>query len=188
MSFRVLIADDEALSRKDLRELLEEQGYDVIAEAKDGEQALAAVKTFEPDVLILDIKMPKVDGLEVAKQVSHRYPTIMLTAHSSPDFIRTARDAGVMAYLTKPFREKDIAPAIELAVTHFMRETHLSERVTVLGDQLESRKLIDRAKGIFMEAKKITEREAYRQMQELSMHQNISMKELAELIIKKIAK
>ncbi|MBA3582283.1 MAG: response regulator [Gammaproteobacteria bacterium] len=183
MSFRVLIADDEALNRQDLKELLVELGYSVTAEARDGRQALALVEAHKPDVVILDIMMPYINGIEVAKQISHEYPVIMLTAHSSPDFIHDARDAGVMAYLTKPYREKDIGPAIELAVTHFMREAHLSERVNTLAQQLEARKIIERGKSLLMQHQQLSEMDAYRQMQKLSMEKNISMKQVAEMVI-----
>ncbi len=183
MSFRILIAEDEPLIRRDLKELLEELGYQVVASAPDGKRAAEMTEQLKPDVIILDIVMPGIDGIELARSLSSEYPVIMLTAHSSPDLVRSARDAGVMAYLTKPFRKKDIAPAVELAVTHFLREHHLSERVRGLRDQLETRKLIDRAKGLLMQSAGIGEAEAHRQLQQLSMQRNLSLKEIAEGVI-----
>lgn len=184
MSFRVLIAEDEALNRKDLSEILTGLGYLVVAECKDGCEALEQIEIQQPDVVLLDVRMPKMDGLEVARQVSDTYPVIILTAYSSPDVVRKARDAGSMAYLTKPFREEDIMPAVELAVTHFVKEAHLSEKVRHLDEQLQSRKLIERAKSILMDKTGISERNAFRQMQELSMKKNIPMNTLAEEILK----
>lgn len=184
MSWRVVLADDESLQRQDLAELVRDMGHRVLGMARDGFEALEMIELHQPDLVILDIKMPRMDGLEVAAQVSDRFPTIMLTAHSSPDFIRTARDAGVMAYLTKPFRENDIAPAIELAITHFLRESHLDERVSELHRQLETRRLTDRAKALLMKQRGITEEQAHREMQHLTMKQNISMRQLAETLIK----
>lgn len=183
MSFRVLIADDEALIRKDLRELLEEQSYSVVADARTGRQALELVDQHRPDVVLLDIVMPGIDGIEVAKQIAAEYPVIMLTAHSSPDLVRAARDAGVMAYLTKPFRRKDVGPAIELAVTHFLRASHLGEKVRVLKEQLETRRLLDQAKGLLMRDGRLSEAEAYRQLQRISMDRNLPLKTVAQAII-----
>lgn len=183
MSFRILIADDEALIRKDLKELLEEQGYAVVANARTGRQALELVEEHKPDVVLLDIMMPGIDGLEVARQIAGEYPVIMLTAHSSPDLVRAARDAGVMAYLTKPFRRKDVGPAIELAVTHFLRESHLGEKVRVLKEQLETRRLVDQAKGLLMRDGQLSEAEAFRQMQRISMDRNLPLRTVARTII-----
>lgn len=182
MTFRILIAEDEPLIRRDLKELLEELGHTVVAAASDGRAAAALVEQHKPDVVILDIVMPHKDGLELARELSSEYPVIMLTAHSSPDLVRSARDAGVMAYLTKPFRKKDIEPAVELAVTHFMREHHLSERVRGLRDQLETRKLVDRAKSLLMKSG-VSEAEAHRQMQQLSMQRNLSLREVAQRVL-----
>lgn len=182
MSFRILIAEDEPLIRKDLKELLEELGHTVVGAASDGRAAAALAAQHKPDVVILDIVMPHMDGLELARELSGEYPVIMLTAHSSPDLVRTARDAGVMAYLTKPFRKKDIEPAVELAVTHFLREHHLNERVRGLREQLETRKLVDRAKGLLMKSG-ASESEAHRQMQQLSMQANVSLREVAQRVI-----
>jgi len=185
MSFRILIADDEALIRRDLRELLTDLGHSVVAEAKDGREAAELAARHKPDVVILDIVMGggAPDGLEAAKALGAEYPVIMLTAHSSTDLVLAARDAGVMGYLTKPFRQKDVGPAIELAVTHFLRTSHLAEKVRTLSEQLETRKLVDRAKGVLMRVANLGEPEAYRQIQKLSMERNLSMRRVAELIL-----
>lgn len=185
MSFRLLIADDETLIRKDLRELLEELGHTVVAEARNGRQALEQTERLKPDVVVLDIVMPGEgpDGLEVARALGAEFPVIMLTAHSSPDLVRAARDAGVMGYLTKPFRQKDIQPAIELAVTHFLRSSHLTEKVRALQEQVETRKLVDRAKALLMRVGRISEADAHRELQKLSMERNLSLRRVAEVIL-----
>ncbi len=183
MSFRILIADDERLQRIDLREMLEELGYRVVAEAKDGREALTLIKRETPDVVILDIKMPHLDGIEVAGKVSEEYPVIILTAYSESQLIQKARDAGTMAYLTKPFRQGDVCPAIELAVSHFLEKAALTERVSRLKEQLETRKLVDRAKGLLMKQEKLSEPKAYRRLQEISMNKNRPLKEVAEAVI-----
>ncbi len=183
MALKVLIADDEALIRADLRELLEGLGYSVCGEAADGAEVLSRVEQAAPDVIILDIRMPNVDGIEVSRILARDIPIIMLTAHSSPDFVHAARDAGVMAYLTKPFREQDIEPAVELAVTHFLREAQLSDKVERLQQQLQDRKVMERAKALLCEHEKITEAQAYRKIQKVSMNKNVTQSRVAELII-----
>tara|TARA_R110002110_G_scaffold205066_1_gene416756 strand:+ start:160638 stop:161207 length:570 start_codon:yes stop_codon:yes gene_type:complete len=188
MSFNILIADDEALIRTDLRELLTGLGYKVVAEASDGKEALELAERQRPDLMILDIRMPGMDGIEVARILAKNLPIIMLTAHSSPDLIHAARDAGVMSYLTKPFREQDIGPAIELAVTHFMRESQLTEKVETLKEQLETRRLLDRAKALLTEKENLPESKAFRHIQKLSMDKNIPLRKVAELIIEVYSK
>jgi len=183
MTYRILIADDEPLIRTDLRESLEELGYRVVAEARDGREALELIEQTRPDIAILDIKMPHVDGIAIAESVASRLPVILLTAYSDKNLINGAREAGVMAYLTKPFRQKDLSPAIELAVSHFLEQSSLSERVSELRDQLESRKLIEKAKGLLMDVEGLTEKEAYRHIQQMSMKKNKPMKEVAGAII-----
>lgn len=183
MSFRILIADDERLLRIDLKELLEDLGYQVVGEARDGPEALDLIKQENPDVVILDIKMPRISGIEVAREVSQEYPVIMLTAYSESQLIEQARDAGAMAYLTKPFREGDVSPAIELAVTHFLEKAALTERVSRLKEQLETRKSLDRAKGLLMKKEELSEPKAYRRLQEISMNKNKPIKEVAEAVI-----
>jgi response regulator NasT len=183
MSYRVLIADDEPLIRADLKELLEELGYEVVAEAGDGREALNLVDRVNPDVVILDIKMPNLDGISVARKISDRFPVIILTAYTERHLIEKAKESGVMAYLSKPFREGDLSPGIELAVTQFLKTSKLTERVSRLKEQLESRKLIEKAKGLLMTEEGLTEAQAYRKLQKTSMEKNKSMKEVAEAII-----
>ena len=183
MSFRILIADDEPLIRIDLKELLEGIGHEVVAEATDGREAQELVQIRNPDVVILDIKMPFVSGIDLARKIADRYPVIILTAYSERHLVEQARDAGVMAYLTKPFRESSLSPAIELAVRHFLEKSSLSERVGRLNEELETRKLLDRAKGLLMESDHITEAAAYRRIQKISMNKNIPIKEVAQAII-----
>ena len=183
MSFRILIADDEPLIRVDLRELLRELGYEVVAEAGDGKEAQELINQVNPDLAILDIKMPGIDGISLARKISKKLPVIILTAYTERQLIDEARDAGVMAYLSKPFREGDLTPAIELAVSHFLKTSQLTDRVAQLKEQLETRKLIDRAKGLLMRAEEINESQAYRRLQKISMDKNKTMKDVAEAII-----
>ena len=183
MSFRIFIADDEPLIRADLKELLEEIGHKVIGETGDGLDALRLIEKIKPDVVILDIKMPGLDGITIASKITHLCPVIILTAYSERQLIQRARNAGVMAYLTKPFRQSDIAPAIELAVSNFLEKSTLADRVAELKEQLEVRKLVEKAKGLLMLKENLTEIRAYRRLQKLSMDKNKSMKEVAEAII-----
>ena len=183
MSYRIFIADDEPLIRADLKELLEELGYEVVAEAGDGLEVLDMIDGINPDVVILDIKMPHVDGIRVAKEISDRFPVIILTAYTDRHLIEKAKNSGVMAYLSKPFREGDLSPSIELAVTQFLKTSKYVERVSRLKEQLESRKLIERAKGLLMSNEGLTEAQAYRKLQKISMDKNKSMKEVAEAIV-----
>jgi len=183
VSLRVLIADDEPLIRVDLKELLEDLGYVVVGAAKDGQEALDLTHRERPDVVVLDIKMPGLDGIDVAGKISHQYPVIILTAYTERHLIKRAQDAGVMAYLTKPFKAKDISPAIELAMTHFLERSALAERVMRLREELDTRKLVDRAKGLLMSQEKLSEADAYRRLQKISMDKNRPMKEVAEAII-----
>jgi len=183
MSYRILIADDEPIIRTDLKELLEELGYEVVAEAGDGLAALNLIEQVQPDVVILDIKMPKMDGIQVAGEIADRFPVIILTAYTERHLIEKARDSGVMAYLSKPFREGDLSPGIELAVTHFLKTARLTEHVTKLKSQLEARKLIEKAKGLLMTREGLTEAQAYRKLQKTSMQKNKSMRDVADAVI-----
>jgi AmiR/NasT family two-component response regulator len=181
--FRILIADDEPLIRADLKELLEEIGHQVVAETGDGKEVLAIIDLIKPDLVILDIKMPGMSGIEVARRIAHEYPVIILSAFSERALIEQARDAGVMAYITKPFRDGTLTPAIELAVSNYLEKTALTERVAQLKEQLDTRKVIDKAKGLLMDKQNLTEVQAYRHIQTISMNKNKSMKEVAEAII-----
>jgi len=181
--FRILIADDEPLIRIDLKELLEEIGHQVVAETGDGKEALALLNKVRPDLVILDIKMPGMSGIEVARKIANEYPVIILTAFSERSLIEQAKDAGVMAYITKPFRDGILTPAIELAVSNYLERAALTEKVSQLKEQLETRKIIDKAKGLLMDKQNLREAQAFRHIQSVSMNKNKSMKEVAEAII-----
>src|SRR6187200_1061921 len=161
---RVLIAEDEALIRLDLAEMLEEEGYDVVGQAEDGEKALALVETLGPDLVILDIKMPRLDGLAVAERVASQRiaPVVILTAFSQRDLVERARDAGAMAYLVKPFSVTDLVPAIEMAVSRFGELAVLEKEVADLSERLETRKAVDRAKGVLQKRLGLSEPDAFR--------------------------
>lgn len=182
---RVLIADDEPIIRLDLKNMLESLGYEVIAEAGDGVSAVEAARTLKPDVAILDIKMPGMDGIDAANLLNSEKiaPVVLLTAFSDLDLINRAKEAGVFAYLVKPFRESDLRPAIEIAISRYKEFLALEEEVTDLEDKLETRKLVERAKGILMDQYGLKEQEAFRRIQLQSMNTRKSMKEIAEAII-----
>ncbi|MCL6474052.1 MAG: response regulator [Firmicutes bacterium] len=182
---RILIADDEPLIRLDLKNMLESLGYEVIAEAGDGVSAAEAARTLKPDVAILDIKMPGMDGIDAANILNSEKiaPVVLLTAYSDMDLINRAKEAGVFAYLVKPFRESDLRPAIEVAISRYKEFLALEEEVSELEDKLETRKLIERAKGILMDLYGLKEQEAFRRIQVQSMNTRKSMKEIAEAII-----
>jgi two-component system, response regulator PdtaR len=182
---RVLIAEDEALIRLDLREMLEEEGFDVVGEAADGEQAVALATKLQPDLVICDVKMPKMDGIQAAAQITEARiaPVVMLTAFSQRDLIERARDAGAMAYLVKPFQKRDLLPAIEMATSRFAEIRALEAEVTGLRERLEARKLIERAKGILMTKHALTEPEAFRWIQRAAMDNRTSMRSVAELVL-----
>jgi response regulator NasT len=182
---RVLIAEDEALIRLDLREMLEEEGFDVVGEAADGEQAVTLAKQLTPDLVICDIKMPKMDGIQAAAQITEARiaPVVMLTAFSQRDLIERARDAGAMAYLVKPFQKRDLLPAIEMATSRFAEIRALEAEVTGLRERLEARKLIERAKGMLMTQHGLSEPEAFRWIQRAAMDNRTSMRSVAELVL-----
>ena len=182
---KVVIADDESIIRLDLRTLLEEMGHIVVGEAADGERALELARSLKPDVVIMDIKMPVMDGLDAAKVIAAEKiaPVVLLTAYSQKDLIERAKDAGVFAYLVKPFQESDLLPAIEIAISRYLEQQDLESQVGDLEDKLETRKLVDRAKGILMDKYQMTEAEAFRRIQQQSMNQRRTMKEIAEALI-----
>jgi AmiR/NasT family two-component response regulator len=182
---RVLIAEDEALIRLDLREMLEEEGFDVVGEAADGEQTVALATELRPDLVICDVKMPKMDGIVAAAQITEARiaPVVMLTAFSQRDLIERARDAGAMAYLVKPFQKRDLLPAIEMATSRFAEIRALEAEVTGLRERLEARKLIERAKGALMTAHGLSEPEAFRWIQRAAMDNRTSMRAVAELVL-----
>ena len=182
---RVVIAEDEALIRLDLREMLTEEGFDVVGEAADGEQAVALATELNPDLVICDIKMPKLDGISAATEITAKRiaPVIMLTAFSQRDLVERARDAGAMAYLVKPFEKRELLPAIEMATSRFAEIKALESEVTDLKDRLEARKLIERAKGVLMTQHQLTEPEAFRWIQRAAMDNRTSMRAVAELVL-----
>lgn len=182
---RVLIADDDPIIRLDLKQMLENLGYAVVAEAGDGEQAVAQAQETRPDVCILDVKMPVMDGIEAVIRISEEgiAPSILLTAYSDRELVNRAKDAGVFAYLVKPFKPSDLPPAIEIARSRFEQNQQLANEAASLTERLEARKLVDRAKGILMEEQGLNESEAYRRIQQQSMNLRKSMREVAEAII-----
>jgi two-component system, response regulator PdtaR len=182
---RVLIADDDPIIRLDLKQMLENLGYQVVAEAEDGQSAIELAKTESPDVCLLDVKMPNQDGIAVAEALAEGgiAPAILLTAYSDSDLITRAAGAGVFGYLTKPFKPSDLSPAIEVARSRFDQNRELMKQVSTLEDRLEARKIVERAKGVLMEREGVSETEAYRRIQQQSMNQRMSMREVAEAIL-----
>jgi response regulator NasT len=180
---RIVVAEDEALIRMDLVEMLAEAGYEVIAQASDGAQAIELVQEHKPDLAILDVKMPILDGISAAEQIITTCPVLMLTAFSQRELVDRARDAGVMAYVLKPFTINDLVPAIEIAISRHLQMKSLAAEVADLHDRLETRKIIDRAKGILMAALNLTEPEAFSWIQKAAMDRRLTMKEVAQAVI-----
>ena len=182
---RVIIADDESLIRMDLREMLTNLGYLVVGEVADGRSAVNQARELRPDVVIMDIKMPDMDGIEAAKILTEERiaPVVLLSAYSQRELVERAREAGVVAYLVKPYREEELAPAIEVALARFAEFKDLEKQVADLQQALETRKLVDRAKGILMDKQGLTEAEAFRKIQKMSMDNRKAMKDVAEAII-----
>jgi len=182
-SVRILVAEDEALIRMDLVEMLQEAGYEVVAQATNGEEAIALALEHQPDLAILDVKMPILDGISAAEKIIATAPVLMLTAFSQRDLIDRARDAGVMAYVVKPFTIGDLVPAIEIAISRHTQMQSLAAEVADLHERLETRKIIDRAKGILMKALNLTEPEAFSWIQRAAMDRRLTMKEVAHAVI-----
>ena len=182
---RVIVADDESVMRTDLREMLTHLGYLVVGEVGDGQSAVNLARELKPDVVIMDIKMPNMDGIEAAKMLTEEKvaPVLLLTAYSQRDLVDRAKEAGVVGYLVKPFREQEIVPAIDIALARFQEFRELEKEVGNLRETLETRKLVDRAKGILMDQQTLTEAEAFRKIQKMSMNTRKPMKEIAEAII-----
>jgi AmiR/NasT family two-component response regulator len=189
VGLRVLVVEDEALIRLDLTEMLSEEGYVIAGEAGDGEQAVALARELRPDLVIMDVKMPKVDGIAAAASIVEERiaPVVMLTAFSQRDLIEQARDAGAMAYLVKPFARHELVPAIELAVSRFAEKRALEDEVATLNDRLETRKIVDRAKGLLMTRQNMTEPEAFRWIQRTAMDRRTTMKAVAEAVVEGLA-
>lgn len=180
---RILVAEDETIIRLDLVEMLTEAGYEVIAQAENGAVAIELAKQHNPDLAILDVKMPELDGITAAEQIIAISPVLMLTAFSQRELIERARDAGVMAYVVKPFSINDLVPAIEIAISRHKQMKSLEAEVADIYERLESRKVIDRAKGILMKALNLSEPEAFSWIQKTAMDRRISMKEVAAAVI-----
>ena len=180
---RILVAEDEALIRMDLVEMLEEAGYQVVAQATNGEEAITLATEHNPDLAILDVKMPVLDGISAAEKIISIAPVLMLTAFSQRELVERARDAGVMAYVVKPFTIGDLIPAIEIAISRHTQMRSLAEEVADLHERLETRKVIDRAKGILMKALNLSEPEAFSWIQRAAMDRRLTMKEVAQAVI-----
>jgi response regulator NasT len=182
-AIRILVAEDEALIRMDLVEMLIEAGYEVVAEASDGAQAIELAQLHKPDLAILDVKMPILDGISAAEKIIGIAPVLMLTAFSQRELVERARDAGVMAYVVKPFSIGDLVPAIEIAISRHLQMRTLADEVADLHERLETRKTIDRAKGILMQALNLSEPESFSWIQRAAMDRRLTMKQVAEAVI-----
>ncbi|MCL1840204.1 MAG: response regulator [Propionibacteriaceae bacterium] len=182
---QVLVAEDEALIRLDLVELLNDEGYDVVGQAGDGEAAVEMARELHPDLVVMDVKMPKMDGIAAAQIISDERiaPVVMLTAFSQRDLVEQANEAGAMAYVVKPFDASDVVPAIEIAMARYAQIRAVEDEVADLSDRLESRKIIDQAKGLLQESVGMTEPEAFRWIQKTAMDLRKSMREVAEGVI-----
>lgn len=182
---RVLIAEDEALIRLDLSEMLAEEGFDVVGQAVDGEQAVTMATELRPDLVIMDVKMPKKDGIDAAAEIVGEQiaPVVILTAFSQRELIERARDAGAMAYLVKPFNRQDLVPAIEMAVSRFSELSALESEVADLTERLEARKAVERAKTVLQDQLGISEPEAFRWIQKTAMDLRLSMRQVADGVI-----
>ena len=180
---RILVAEDEALIRMDLVEMLGEAGYEVVAEAADGAQAIELAQLHKPDLAILDVKMPVLDGISAAEKIITIAPVLMLTAFSQRELVERARDAGVMAYVVKPFSIGDLVPAIEIAISRHLQMRSLADEVADLHERLETRKIIDKAKGILMSALNLSEPQAFSWIQKAAMDRRLTMKDVAMAVI-----
>jgi len=184
---RILVAEDESLIRLDIVETLTEAGYEVVADAGDGEEALRLANEQEPDLAILDVKMPKLDGISVAEKLQElSIPAVMLTSFSDTDLVKRASEAGAMAYVVKPFSSNDLLPAIQIAISRGQELLDLEAEIADLTERLETRKLLDRAKGLLQIKMKLTEPEAYRWMQKASMDRRLTIAQVAETVIKQL--
>jgi response regulator NasT len=182
---RVVIAEDEALIRLDLAEMLAEEGYDVVGQAGDGERAVELAEELRPDLVVLDVKMPKLDGIAAAERIASARiaPVVILTAFSQRELVERARDAGAMAYLVKPFTKSDLVPAVEMAVSRFAELQMLESEVADLQERLETRKAVDRAKSVLQDQLQLSEPEAFRWIQKTAMDLRLSMRQVAEGVI-----
>ena len=183
MSVRILVAEDEAIIRMDLIEMLQAAGYEVVAAATNGQEAIDLAVEHKPDLAILDVKMPVLDGITAAAKIIEIAPVLMLTAFSQRELVERARDAGVMAYVVKPFTIGDLIPAIEIAISRHQQMKSLASEVADLHDRLETRKIIDKAKGILMSALNLSEPQAFSWIQKAAMDRRLTMKEVARAVI-----
>lgn len=184
-ALRIVIADNESIIRMDLRELLEEAGHEVVGEASDGVKAVDMTRRLKPDLVVMDIKMPEMDGIAAAKIISNEKlaPVLLLTAYSQKEIVEKAKDSGVLAYLVKPVKESNLFPAMEIALSRFKEYMGIEQELNDLRNSLETRKILDRAKGILMDAYNLSEQEAFRRIQQYSMAKRKSIREVAESII-----
>ena len=185
---RAVVAEDEALIRMDVVETLKEAGFDVVGEAGNGEEAVALATELKPDVVVMDVKMPVLDGISAAEQIvkAHLAPVVMLTAFSQTELVERARDAGAMAYVVKPFSPADLLPAVEIAISRYAQITALSAEVADLTERFETRKRVDRAKGLLMSKMGLSEPESFRWIQKTSMDRRLTMREVADAVIDQV--
>lgn len=182
---RVVVAEDEAIIRLDLAEMLAEAGYEVVGQAGDGEKAVEMARELKPDIVILDVKMPVLDGITAAERIGKERlcPVVMLTAFSQKELVERARDAGVMAYIVKPFTARDVAPALEVALSRWSERSALEDEVADLGERLATRKAVDRAKGVLMTKLDVSEADAFRWIQKTAMDRRMGMRDVAEAVV-----
>ena len=186
-ALRVVVAEDEALIRMDVVATLQEAGYEVVGEGANGEEAVKLATEFEPDLVVMDIKMPKLDGISAAEKISElKIPVVLLTAFSQADLVARAADAGAMAYVTKPFKPSDLLPAIQIALSRHEELTSLEAEIADLNDRLETRKLMDRAKGLLQSKMKLSEPDAFRWIQKASMDRRLTMAQVAKAVIEQL--
>ncbi len=188
VAWRAVVAEDEVLIRMDIVETLQEGGYEVVGEAANGEEGVALTREHHPDVVVMDIKMPVMDGLTAAEHIAneHLAPVVILTAFSQTDLVERARDAGAMAYVVKPFTPADLIPAVEIARSRFIEIKALEEEIVDITERMEIRKKVERAKGFLMEKMRLNEPEAFRWIQKTSMDRRLTMREVAEAVIEQM--
>ena len=186
---RVIVAEDESLIRIDIVEILRDNGFDVVGEAADGEKAVALAEELRPDIVVMDVKMPLLDGISAAEILTKRHiaPVVLLTAFSQRELVERAAEAGALAYVVKPFTPNDLIPAIDIALTRYQQITALEDEVSDLAERLETRKVLDRAKGILNDTMGLTEPESFRWIQKASMDRRLSMREVAQTVIDQLA-
>jgi AmiR/NasT family two-component response regulator len=186
-ALRVVVVEDEALIRMDVVATLEEAGFEIVGEGADGEEAISLAKEHEPDLVVMDIKMPKLDGISAAEKIAElKIPVVLLTAFSQTDLVSRAAEAGAMAYVTKPFKPADLLPAIQIALARHEELLSLESEIADLSDRLETRKMMDRAKGLLMTQMKLSEPDAFRWIQKASMDRRLSMAQVAKAVIEQL--